>query len=303
MLHVTLKQLRYFVAAGEQGSVTRAAEQLHVSQPSISAAIAHLEDLAGIQLFVRHHAQGLTLTPGGTQFLSRARALLLDADSLMQFAVSLGNDIAGPLTMAAFPTFAPIFMPRLMQSFVSQYPQVVPQCDEGHQMEILEGLRKGRYELGLIYDMQLPNDIEFTPLHSLPPYAVLSNEHPLAGQQSVSIDELCAYPMVLLDWPLSREYFLSLFMHASREPQIVHRASSLGMVRGLVANNFGFSIFNVPPVSLQALDGKPFCTIPFEAGARALTIGIARLKGVRQSPTAQAMSRFLSEQNFDIEWS
>ena len=59
-MNFTLKHLRYFVAAGETGSVTKAAEAVHVSQPSISAAIAHLEAVFGLQLFIRHHAQGRT---------------------------------------------------------------------------------------------------------------------------------------------------------------------------------------------------------------------------------------------------
>jgi len=59
----TLKQLEYFVAAGERGSITFAAEKVNISQPSISAAITHLEAEFGVQLFIRHHAQGLSLTP------------------------------------------------------------------------------------------------------------------------------------------------------------------------------------------------------------------------------------------------
>ncbi|WP_239023793.1 LysR family transcriptional regulator [Salinicola corii] len=293
MLHATLKQLRYFVVAGELKSVTRAAEQLHVSQPSISAAIAHLEEASGVQLFVRHHAQGLSLTTAGTQLLGRARSLLYDADSLMQFAISLGEEIAGPLNMAAFHTFAPIFMPRLMQSFLTQFPRVVPQCDEGHQVDIVEGLREGRYELGLIYDMQVPEDIEFQPLCRFPPYAAVAPDHPLAAHERLTIDMLSEYPMVLLDWPMSRDYFLSLFIDAPRQPKIAHRATSLGMVRGLVANGFGFSLLNVPPGRHLALDGKSFRTIPLDGEVRALTVGMATLKGVRLSPAAQAMGEFL----------
>ncbi|WP_129139597.1 LysR family transcriptional regulator [Modicisalibacter coralii] len=295
MLHATLKQLRYFVIAGELGSVTRAAQKINVSPPSISAAIAQLEDMAGVQLFVRHHAQGLSLTRGGELLLTRARSLLHDAEGLMQFAVSLGQDVAGPLSMVAFPTFAPIFMPRLMQEFLKAYPRVEPQCDEGHQMDIIEGLRSGRYELGIVYDMQVPDDIEFQALCRFPPYAAVAPDHPLAAHERVSIETLSDYPMVLLDWPMSRDYFLSLFVDAPRQPKIAHRATSIGMVRGLVANGFGFTLLNVPPGRHLALDGKAFRAIPLEGEVRALTVGIATLKGIRLSPVAQAMQDFLKE--------
>ena len=66
-MQFTLKQLTYFVAAGEAGSILRAAENIHVSQPSISNAIAHLEDVFQVQLFIRHHAQGMSLTTAGSE--------------------------------------------------------------------------------------------------------------------------------------------------------------------------------------------------------------------------------------------
>lgn len=72
-MNYTLKQLKYFVLAGEHRSVTKAAEAIYVSQPSISSAIHHLEDVTGLQLFIRHHAQGLTLTPQGWQFSTRPK--------------------------------------------------------------------------------------------------------------------------------------------------------------------------------------------------------------------------------------
>lgn len=63
----TLKQISCFVAAGESGSILKAAENIHVSQPSISNAIAHLESIFRLQLFIRHHAQDMSLTSAGSQ--------------------------------------------------------------------------------------------------------------------------------------------------------------------------------------------------------------------------------------------
>lgn len=68
-MRYTLRQLEYFIAAGEVGSITLASERLCISQPSISTAISHLEREFGVQLFVRHHAQGLSLTPAGHKIL------------------------------------------------------------------------------------------------------------------------------------------------------------------------------------------------------------------------------------------
>ena len=88
-MRFTLRQLKYFVAAADAGSVTEAALNIPVAQSSVSAAIAQLESALGVQLLIRHHAQGISPTAEGQQFLVRARALLQDADELERFASEL----------------------------------------------------------------------------------------------------------------------------------------------------------------------------------------------------------------------
>ncbi len=74
----TFRQLEYFVARGEAGSIVHVSERINVSSPTISAAIADLESVFDIQLFVPQHAQGLTLTPGGRRFFNRVKTPLAD---------------------------------------------------------------------------------------------------------------------------------------------------------------------------------------------------------------------------------
>ena len=88
-LRFTLRQIEYFVAVGEVGSIALASERLHISSPSISTAISHLERTFGIKLFVRRHAQGVHLTREGRRFLREAKALLAQAQSLHGIASEL----------------------------------------------------------------------------------------------------------------------------------------------------------------------------------------------------------------------
>ena len=295
MRHFTLKQLRYFVVAGDLSSVTQAAKQLHVSQPSISAAIQQIEELTGLQLFVRHHAQGLSLTTAGKQVLVRAKQLLRDADGLERFAVSLSEEIGGELRLVAFPTFAPVFLPQLLRRYADRYPAVSLQCDEMIQSDIVAGLNKGDYELAFTYDLQVPDGMDFTPLYRFPPYAVVSVNHPLANRDSVRLAELVEFPMVLLDWPLSREYFLSIFTNLGLTPTVSHRAKSMDMIRGLVANGFGYSLFNTPLTTLDAFDGGRLKALTLSDDSPPLSMGIACLRGLRLSPAADAMYRLASD--------
>jgi DNA-binding transcriptional LysR family regulator len=295
MRQFTLKQLRYFVVAGELSSVTQAAHKLHVSQPSISAAIQQIEDITGLQLFVRHHAQGLSLTPSGTQLMNRARQLLRDAQGLEQYARSLGQEVGGELRLVAFPTFAPVFLPRLLRRYADRHASVHLYCDDMHQADIVRGLRQGDYELAFTYDLHIPDEIEFTPLYRFPVYGVVAPEHPLGERDRIELAELAGWPMVLLDWPLSREYFLSIFGHRGLSPDVAHRAKSMDMVRGLVANGFGFSLFNTPLAALEAPGGGGLKVLELSDDAPALTMGMACLRGLHLSPAAEAMHRLVQD--------
>lgn len=289
-MHYTLKQLRYFVAAGETGSVTKAAERVHVSQPSISAAIAHLEAVFGLPLFIRHHAQGLSPTPAGRRLLGEAKRLLTQAEGLHQYAHELGKSLAGELDVVCFTTLAPILMPSLIKAFCARYPQMQIRCHEAHQEDLLAGLLRGRYEVGLTYDLHLGEDVAFEPVASFPPYAILPPDHPLAARDGVFMAELIDEPMILLDLPHSREYFQSIFLALGLEPRIEHRSASPHMVRGLVANGFGYSLLNARLKHDRALDGKPFRAVPLRDPIAPLKVGVATPAGLTPTRAAAAFA-------------
>src|SRR5260221_14770774 len=110
-MRYTLKQLGYFLAAGEHGSITGAAQAINVSQASISAALSHLEAVLGVQLFLRRHAQGLSLTPAGRDLLREARRLLAQAGELQRHARALGGAAAGTLEIGGLLRLAPALLP------------------------------------------------------------------------------------------------------------------------------------------------------------------------------------------------
>jgi DNA-binding transcriptional LysR family regulator len=89
-----------------------------------------------------------------------------------------------------------------------------------------------------------PDDPSFTALASLPPYACFAADHPLAAADSVTVEQLAAEPLVLLDLAHSREYFRALFSAAGVEPHIAHRSVHPDVIRTMVANGFGYTIFN-----------------------------------------------------------
>ena len=97
-LRFTLRQLEYFVAVGEAGSIALAADKVNVTAPSMSSAIAQLEAGFGVQLFTRRHSQGSVLTPTGERFLEQARIVLGAADKLNDMANIYTGSVRGSLS-------------------------------------------------------------------------------------------------------------------------------------------------------------------------------------------------------------
>ncbi len=292
----SLKQLRYFVAAGEALSVTRAAEKVNVSQPSISAALAHLESVFNVQLFIRHHAQGLSLTPAGRRLMVEVKRLLNQAEALSDYAASLGDSLAGTVEVGCFLTIAPIVMPALIREFAGHRPAITVQCVEADHEGLLDGLRQGRIEIALSYDLNVGSGFSFAAVAALPPYVILAPEHPLAQRRAVSLHELHEEPMVLLDLPYSRDYFFSIFLSLGMEPNIAHRSASPDMVRSLVANGFGYSLLNARVENDRSPDGKTYCALPLVDNLPPLKLGLITPTDVTLTRSAEAFVQFCQDQ-------
>lgn len=287
----SLRQLAYFLAAADAGSVTEAAQNIPVAPSSVSAAIAQLETALGVQLLIRHHAQGISPTAEGRQFIDRARALLRDADDLERFASELTVELSGTLHLGCLVTLAPITMPRLGKEFHERHPGVALEMVEAGQQELFDNLRAGQLSVILTYDLDLSEDLAFTPLVDMPPYAAFAADHPLAGAESVTMAELAAEPFVLLDLPHSREYFRSLFVTAGVEPNVAYRSVHPDVIRTMVANGFGYTIINARPRVDTALDGMPLRNVRIRGEARAMILGVVRLKRLRPTRLVEAFEQ------------
>jgi DNA-binding transcriptional LysR family regulator len=196
-MQYTLKQLRYFAAAAEEGSVTAAAKTIRVSQPSISEAIAHLEEAFDLQLFVRHHARGLALTTAGQRLLVEARSLLAHAGDLSQSVGGLADKLAGDLEVGCFITFAPMLMPALLGAFAARFPDIRVRLHEDHTAALLEGLRYRHPRSPTIWSRP---DIAFEPLAEVPFHVVLPAARLRRGARPFRKDP-ADEPLVLLDIP------------------------------------------------------------------------------------------------------
>ena len=291
----TFRQLTYFIAAAESGSITLASKRANISQPAISTAISHIESELDVQLFLRHHAQGLSLTPAGRALLREAKQLLKQANGLYSAAADISHQMRGELSVGWFSTLAPIVMPELVQSFLKAFPETQIRLVESHQEDLISSLRAAEIEVAITYDLQISEDVAFLPLATLPPYALFGASHPLARERSVRLSQLAPLPMVLLDMPMSREYFLALFFKDRLDATVAWSSPRVDVVRTMVANGLGYTLANGRPRAEVALDGRRLFRVPLAGDPPPMRIGIATLKQLKKTRLVEAFERHCQE--------
>lgn len=295
MLRYTLRQLEYVLAVIDHGSVARAAAALGVSQPTISAAVMKLEDQLGLQLLIRHHAQGMSTAPQGARIVAEARSLLSQAQDLQRQAGGAKTAVAGDLTIGAFLTLAPAFMPRLIAEFQARHPQARLLLKEGTQTELVEGLRLGRFDLALLYMVDLPPGLRLTELARFDPYVLLPPKHRLARHKKVSLSHLAQEPLILLDIPPSRSYFTGLLEAKGIAPRIAFSSPSLELVRGLVGQGLGLSILVTRPHGDRSYDGQKLIVRPILEETQKGEVALAALSSTRPTRLVTAFETFAVE--------
>lgn len=295
-MHASLRQLRYFITVAECGKVAEASKRLHISQPALSAAIAQLEDTWQTQLFVRHKAQGVTLTANGELLLRHSRQLLQQAHSLEDYVRELNLQVAGEIHIGCFTTLAPLFIPKLLKQAQQQYPALHIEIQEGDITQLNEGLLNGRLELALSYGLNPDERIMQKALLTCPPYVLLSKQHLLSQHKQLALEQLKNEPMILLDLPHSRDYFTSLFAQVGFEPQIYYRSTNFEMVRTMVGAGLGFSLLNQKPNTQQTYNGDTVKIIPLkQQQIQVLEVVIARHAEVKPSVRAEAVMGLIQD--------
>lgn len=281
ILNFTLKQLRYVEAADRLGSITNAATELSISQSSITAAIDSLELALGYDLFIRTPAKGIRATASGRDVLTLIRRFIHQARQFDEDLSSLGGLARGTVRIACYATAAPSFLPPVLRAITEDFPDTSIQLLEGNMARIMGFLDDGEADVAFTYSDSVDARYDFVPLFDAPPYAMVSLDDPLAQAGSATMRELATRPMVLLDLPRTRDYFVGMFEQMDLAPNIAHSTRSSEIVRALVAGGFGFSILNIRPVDYRH-DESRYCILPIRDAPLSPVFGIATLAGMEQ---------------------
>ena len=299
-MRYTFRQLEYFVAAAETGSIVLASERVNISPSSVSTAVAHLEQEFGVQLFARLHAQGLSLTPIGHLLLREAKRLLDQAEWLYTIASEANEQVRGRLVVGCFVTLAPLILPELSHTFTATFPAVKLSHVVGDHESLMGHLRRAEIDVALAYDLGISDEIEFTPLATLPPHVWVGEDHPLAGQAAVTLHELVDLPFVLLDLPVSRDYFLGLFKKEGLVPRISAQSPYQEVVRTMVANGYGYTLANVRPRLGYAPDGRKVVPVALAGQHKPMIVGLATLAQIKKSRLRETFEKHCATTISDV---
>jgi LysR family hydrogen peroxide-inducible transcriptional activator len=270
-----LHQLRYFCAVAETGSFSRAAEQSHVAQPSLSQQILKLEDELGARLFDRL-GRAVRLTDLGKTFLPRARAVLRELEAAKGDVRERKDSISGPLSVGVIPTVAPYFLPPHLTLFTRQFPQTEVTVVEEITPVLLDRLRASRVDVALLALPIRGHEFDAFPLLTERLFAALPDKHPLANRRYVTLKDLRKESFLLLrDGHCFRDNALAACDRARVNPRIVFESGQFSSILGMVGTGMGVSI--VPEMAIEKRSHCRYVRIADNEATR--TIGAVVLRG------------------------
>ena len=270
----TLRQLEYFVAVAEQGSVTAAAASRNVSQPSVSVAVSDLEAMLGRALFRRQAGRTLAITPAGRRLLVQARTALAAASQI----ASRAQDQGGEVSIACFRDLGSIYLPKMLTSFARQHPGLSYRLSEGDLADVRSRILDGRCELAITYDLDLhKHAVSRHAIDRLRPHALLARRHPKARAGHISLADLAGERLIVEDFPVTLDYFVGMFRRHGLAMPSIQLAPSFEMQRGLVANGWGVGLSCVRPEPNFSYDGAQLVCLPLSSAEPVQTVVIAHL--------------------------
>jgi DNA-binding transcriptional LysR family regulator len=285
---LNFRQVETLLAVTDTGSTAAASRALNTSQPAVSLAIARCEEVFGQKLFVRIPGRGMELTPYGQHKVAQLRELEKQA----RWVLSGGEGTPEFLNLGVFSTLGPRYAPQLVRNFKDTHPNAEIRILEGDLQTLFDWLSEGRLDLALLYDFGVPSDFAITPLMAAEPYALLPLGHRLAQQAKVSAPELAQEPIILMNLPHSRGYFLSLLQNARVPVRVAHETGSIEMLRSMVANGFGIGLLATDLSNGACYDGKAVIRVPLAGRPPRHQIALAHRDMAIKRPIIQAFTAF-----------
>ena len=298
LLRMTLRQMQVFQAVCESRSYSRAAEEMSLTQPAVSLQIRQLEELIGQPLF-DYVAKKLYLTEAAEALLRASSEIFGRLEALDMQLSDLQGSLQGQLNLAV-ESSAKYFVPHLFAAFKRQYPEVNLQLVVVNHAQAVRRLSANRDDLLIM--SQVPSDmsLEFLPFLDNPIIAVAPPDHPLAGQGTLALQDLCAYPLLVREQGSGTRKAIEDYCHQKRAhfQQTIELGSMESQREGVIAG-LGIALLSRHAVRRE-LDNGVLLELPVTELPLMRSWCLVHPRGKYLSPVAQTFFAFIRSQRPQI---
>jgi DNA-binding transcriptional LysR family regulator len=235
---------------------------LNIAASAIGTALDQVEAQVGLPLVMRQRARGVPPTPSGRVLAARFERLLEEYEAVLAMGADLKEALGGTLRIGYYAPVAPAFLPAILSRIPAAPGAIHARVEACENDAAQAGLLEGRFDVILFVSDAAQPSIRFEPLLEAPPYCLVPAGHALATAPSVTLAQIAALPLVVLDLPVAGPYYQQLFDGLEAAPQVVARANSTEMVRSLVGAGQGVAILNMVPLSDRTYGGDRVVAVP-----------------------------------------
>ena len=296
---MTLTELKYVVALAQERHFGRAAQKCFVTQPTLSLALAKLEDELGVRLFERNKNEVL-VTPMGAGIVEQARRVLDEAGKIASLAKGAQDQLAGALRLGVIPTIGPYLLPELVPILRRRAPHMPLILEENFTGSLVPMLRDGEIDAALIALPFTVTGVKTRTLYEEPFSVVVPEGHAWAKKKRVRPDELSGESLLVLNaGHCFREQVLEACPGQANTASPEGRSgSSLETIRNMVASGLGVSV--LPDTALQArYANKLVKVIPFTEPVPSRKVAIAWRASFSRPQAVEAVARAVLDVKLD----
>ena len=293
MRHATLRQLKVFETVARRLSFSRAAEELHLSQPAVSTQVKQLEDHAGLPLF-EQLGKRIFLTPAGREMLRHSRAIITQFREAEESMAQLKGISGGTLNVSVISA-GDYFFPHLLAEFYRRHDGIKLNLDVTNRQELLQKLNENLTDLAIMVRPPLEMDV-VTESFAPHPYVIVARpDHPLAGQKRIPRSELLTQPFITRE--LGSDTWNSMqdvFGEDLEKLQVAFEIRSTETIKQAVMAGMGISLLSLHTIALEWNNG--LIAMPAVEGLPLMRRWhVVHVAGKHLSPAAEAFRYFMLE--------
>ena len=295
MIPATLHQLKVFETVARNGSFTRAAEELFITQPTVSSQVKQLTKTIGLPLF-EQIGKSLYLTDAGQELLSACQDIFERLDNFEMKVADLKGTKQGQLNLAVITT-AKYFVPRLLGSFCEQYPGIDVALKVTNHKEIQQRMSDNKDDLYIVSNPDKDIDLKSQPFLNNPLVAVARKDHPLASKRNIDLKELNDQPFIMREQGSgTREAILKLFEENNISVKVKLELGSNEAIKQAIYGGLGISVLSEHCLISEGMSGE-LTILDFQHFPLKRRWFVTHLAGKKLSVIAETFFNYLLEES------